>query len=215
MDISEIASSLQAFELKLVEVEAWSGKPDVVTVKGDLSVFCSTAKTLGCTVVFAESQTLDSDDFELSFETSSYPSVSIEVDLTDHDPSISKYKKYVGQIGAYSLYAPFSQGYLSIDIEESWYLKFWEAASAAASAGIEKEKQQQEDQERKTQEKQAALLKKLNALVGDKAFMSLSTQKQMLAYAIENIPELTELPTPDLKRELQEIDARAKAKGLR
>ncbi|GAA5164976.1 hypothetical protein [Viridibacterium curvum] len=215
MDISEIATSLQEFELQLVEVEEWSGKPHTVKVKGELSVFCTTAKALGCSVVFAASQTLDSDDFEISLETSSYPSVSIDLDLIDHDPSLSRYKKYIGQIGAYSLYAPFIQGYLSIDIEESWYLKFWEAASAAASVGIEKEKRQQEEREIKTQERRTALLKKLNALVCDKEFMSMSTQKQMLAYAIENIPELAEVPNPDLKRAVQEIDAKAKAKGLR
>lgn len=215
MELFEIVSSLQAFDLTVVEVAELSGKPDTVTVKGDLSMFCSTAKALGCSVVFAQPQTLDSDDFELSLETSSYPSVSIDVKLTDHDPSIVNYRKYIGQIGAYSLYAPFCQGYLSIDVEEKWYRKFWDTASAAASLGIEKEKQQQEEQEKKTQANRAALLKKLNSLVSDNAFMSLPTQKQMLAYAIENIPELSQLPTPDLKRELQEIDAKAKAKGLR
>lgn len=71
-------------------------------------------------------------------------------------------------------------------------------------------KRDEDEQRRRT-----ALVDRLRGLIADPQFVQQSTQLAMQAYAVEQIPELESLGDKVLKAEVQALDAKVKARGLR
>ena len=108
-----------------------------------------------------------------------------------------------------------SRGHLTLDIVEDWMEAFSElhlqARQLLHNSSLEKRAQLDAAEHANTQH----LLKNLRGLISDPEFVRLPTQRAMLAYALEDFPELEALDESDLKIEVQNLKARIDAKGLR
>ncbi|MGH8283621.1 MAG: hypothetical protein ACRESE_07215 [Gammaproteobacteria bacterium] len=69
--------------------------------------------------------------------------------------------------------------------------------------------------EEDAEEQEAKLIKILRNLIGDPEFIRLPTQKAMKAYALEIHPELQDLEESVIRDEIQVLDGKIEAKGLR
>ncbi len=72
----------------------------------------------------------------------------------------------------------------------------------------------QEEIEAEEERQKDAARKKLQGFINNEEFQRLKTQKAMREYAINKYPELEELESFDLKKEIQNLAARIEAKGI-
>jgi hypothetical protein len=194
--------------------------------EGTLDEFWAAAKALGAKAVFLEIRQMDESDFEQELSSKHVPRIDEDddddsfdgqtytVDLEQTSPSISKFRKYVGKDCAFVIIAKGEFAELDFLITESWWDEFQDEAEKTVEAWMEKRGEQAEEVEAKTAKRTKELLGQLKALMNDREFCLLKTQRAMLAYAIEKIPELEELSEFVLKPEIQTLHARIEAKGL-
>ncbi len=189
---------------------------------GDLDEFIAAAKALKVDVIFVMSRALEEGDFNYSSnvieddnEEDAYEDVDEEpIHLPSVVPALSKFEQYIGQDCAYKLSTPMANDTLDFYTQEPWWLEFVDLFKEAI-AKVEQDKEVAQELQRAEREaEQDKMLKRLRQLINDSDFVRLPTQKAMLAYALDKIPELEMIDSLTLQGEIQTVNAKIAAKGL-
>ena len=137
-----------------------------------------------------------------------------QIDLCSVMSKLSAFKMHIGEATRYKLSIASSSVNLNFFVNEDWWIKFSELLEEAAemvednfAVTEEKSRAAQEERERKA-------LAGLPRLLDDSKFVRLPSQLAMIAYARDRIPELATISEYVLRREIQNIDAQIKAKGI-
>jgi len=194
--------------------------------EGTLDEFWVAAKALETKAMFLVVMQIEESDFQKDISSENVPRIDADeeddafdgekhtIDLEEELPSISKFRQHIGKDCAFILIAKGGFAELDFLITEKWWDEFQEEAEKAVELWMDQRGKQFEEGEAETRKRTTELLALLKALMGDHEFCLLKTQRAMLAYAIEKIPELEELGEAILKPEIQILHARIEAKGL-
>jgi hypothetical protein len=187
---------------------------------GDLDEFIRAAKALKVEVIFAVNRVLDHSDFQYEAEEVAHEDddsserVDQLIDLSSVLPSISKFEKYIGQDCAYKLSAPMAHNTLDFYTQEPWWTEFVEMYIEAVEKIEEDREAAWVAQRTENEARQEEVLDRLRQLINDSDFVRLPTQKAMLIYAVDKIPELEVVDQVTLQSEIQTLNAKIAAKGL-
>lgn len=182
---------------------------------GSFQEYIEAVTVIGIPYVLVLTEILDGDRFlYLGDEDLDFREGLDEIDLLSIAPALKKFEKRIGQIGMLKLLAPMGEKYLAYYINEDWWLEFiklWEEATEQ----VESDRTEAETRARESRESEdRRLLGALSELIHDQHFVSLPTQRAMIAYAGEHIPELDQIDDNILRAEIQTLSAKIKAKGL-
>ena len=204
-----------------VEGSAFKSKDSGFVFVGDLDEFLKAAKALKAEIVLVVNAVLSEDDFKYEFdeENGDYDDESDggesePIYLPSVMPSLSEFKKYMGQDYAYKLSVITMSNSLDFFIQEAWWDEFIERYFEAVEKIKENRNASWLSQQAEHEAKQKEMLERLKMLISDSAFINLRTQKAMLAYALEKIPELEDIDRATLQSEIQNLNAKIEAKGL-
>jgi hypothetical protein len=219
MTLDIITSKLTSEGLFVIQVEGSTDKDDArdLVFVGDLDRFIQTVKTLKLEVVFATAEVLDQSDFLYEIENDEEEDENIvaePIHLSSILPSLHKFEKYIGKECTYKLSVRTLYSTLDFYIQEPWWIEFLEMIVEAVwkIKGDRENKRAARIAERVAREKD--LLNRLKKLINDSDFINLPTQKAMLIYAIDKIPELEDVDQNILQSEIQIMKAKLTAKGL-
>ena len=136
------------------------------------------------------------------------------IDLRSIVPKLRAFEKNLDAIASYRLSASLTTDSLDFVINEPWWIEFLklrETATEQVDGDIEAAAAKAHaDQQARDHNALAAL----GDLIKDPNFTRFPTQKAMIAYALEQIPELESVDEMSLKVEVQNLHAKIKAKGL-
>jgi hypothetical protein len=218
MELEALKETLRAAKLHPVHVEGSPLDTDVRghTFIGSLEEYSDAVRAIGTPIVLILTETLEEQRFRYApANQDEFSTDETEpIDLCSITPGLRAYKTHIGEIAMYKLSAALTNGTLNLFINEPWWLEFiklWENATdqlddnQAATEAQSKAEQQAKDRD---------ALNALGALIRDPDFVRLPTQKAMIAYATEKIPELETVDEFALRAEVQNLHAKIKAKGL-
>ena len=218
MELDALKERLRVAKLHPVHVEGSPLDDDVRghTFIGSFEEYSDAVRAIGTPVVLIATLILEERRFWYAPDSEDEFSTE-ETELSDIfqiAPRLQAYKTHIGKIAMYKLSAALATGTLNFFINEPWglaFIKLWESAidevdgnKAVAEAQLKAYKQ--------TKDRDA--LSALGALIRDSDFVRLPTQKAMIAYATEKIPELEAVDEFALRSEVQKLHAKIKAKGL-
>jgi hypothetical protein len=226
MEINELTAKFHAVGILLAQAESFpeAVESGSITVSGSLEEYLAAVKALGIAVVFVSQEKLVDDDFQYSADSDveeysneegdGAPGDDIHTqDLRAVNPELHLFKKYVGEIGRSTFFAPTSPTGLMFEIEQEWYGRFWESWQSAVNTLTEQSADEREALERDERRRRQELTAQLEALASDTKFVGLRTQRAMVAYAKDKIPELDELEPGDLRSAIADLKARIDARG--
>ncbi len=134
-----------------------------------------------------------------------------EFDLCSVVPELKNFKKRIGEDGYFEL----SACNLTYSIYEEWAQEMWILHTNAREIIDQQLLAGWESVEAEKSLKWEGVIKKLQALISDKDFVRLPTQRAMSVYAIDKIPELENLDEALLKLEIQDLAAKIQARSLK
>ncbi len=136
------------------------------------------------------------------------------IDLRSIVSALRAFEKHLGAIATYRLSATLTTDSLDFVINEPWWIEFLKLRETATDqvdgeieASAAKARADQQSRDRNA-------LAALSSLIKDPNFTRLPTQRAMIAYALDQIPELESVDDNSLKVEVQNLHAKIKAKGL-
>jgi len=194
--------------------------------EGTIDEFWVAMKALGAKVVFLLEMQMNESDYVRNIpsddlirnneddEDDSFNGENYTIKLEEILPTISKFRRHVDKDCAFVLIAKGGIAEMDFLITEEWWDEFQEEAEKAVEIWTECHNEQAEKVEAKVEKRNAELLVKLKALINDREFCLLKTQRAKFVYALEKIPDLEELSEHTLKPEIQTLHARIEAKGL-
>lgn len=240
MNPKEILESIVSNELFPIRIEGSADKDESegLPVVGDFAEFMKIAKVLNAKAIFVTIRILQDTDFIYEINDGAYNEGELDEDLDDDFdseneypreiylptvlPTISEYKKYVGKECVYKLSIRSEESILDYYLYESWWnelVKLREEAIEQIDDDEHKVIQKIEENRKRLEEERRAkekeLCSKLRKLINDKDFVRIPTQVAMKAYALDKIPELSELSASKFTIEIQELNGRIIAKGFR
>ncbi len=215
MELETLKERLRAAKLHPVYVKGGPGGEGYRFI-GSLDEYFEAVQAFRTPVILIWTETFDELDF--------FHSPGNENELSDGDadlidlrsiaPALREFKKHVGSIAMYKLSAALTNGSLDFFINEAWWDAFLELRETATDQVdgdlAASEAKSKADQEEKNRDALTALA----ALIRDPHFARLPTQKAMMAYAVDRIPELQTIDEYVLRAEIQNLHAKIKAKGL-
>lgn len=216
MTLTDLLSKLRKEGLFPIQVEALPKHSDDLAFVGSLSEYIEAAKALQSTVIFVSAITLSNEHF-LWYDPDTDEETDPDecVDLCRIVPGLKDFTSRIGQDGHIDLSISLPKGSLSLAVVEDWMVAFVELHSQAQEllrqASLEKHAQEEAAEEARRQH----LFRNLRGLITDEDFVRLPTQRAMLAYALDDFPELESLEKSVLKVEIQDLKARIDAQGLR
>jgi hypothetical protein len=214
MTLKELLSKLTEKSIFPVRVESLPDRSDDLVFVGNLSEFIDAAKAIQSPVVFVSTVTLSEEHFY--WDNSDFDNVVDErIDLRQYVPELENFNDKIGLDGHFDLCAMGPNGNLKLSIVESWMDNFAELYSQAIELHEETILDKQEQEDASENERKQHLLGNLRGLITDDDFVRLPTQRAMLAYAIDDFPELETLEESILKVEIQNLKAKIDAQGLR
>jgi hypothetical protein len=215
MDLEETRAAFRAANILLVEVEDIDDSPQSLRIAADLADYISVVKALHIPVVFIYLETLEMEDFiylDGDAETDEEDE-SRRLDLCSINVELKRFKKHIGEIGSFTLYAAMQPKGLTYFNGNDWYAEFWkcrESATNSIDQGKVESQVNLDDEERK---RLGEVTARLSELVNDTKFARLPTQKAMLAYAKLHIAGISEIDNATLKAAISDIAAHILAKG--
>jgi hypothetical protein len=218
MELDALKEILRTEKLHPVHVDSSPLDDDRAghTFVGSLQEYFEAVRAIGTPVVLIFTKTLEEQLFRYTpDEEDEYPGGQAEqIDLSSINPELRAYKVHIGKIGIYKLAAAMTNGTLNYFVSEQWWLDFLKHYESASDQ-IDDNKADTEARSRAEQQaKDRNAIGALGALIADSDFVGLPTQKAMIAYAVEKIPELETVDELVLRAEVQNLSAKIKAKGL-
>lgn len=222
MTQSELFQQLASAGLFPIPVDEGIGKRDSRGMRfvGDTAGFVEAAKALGSRCVFVASRTLVEADFMYSgrddrFDDPPIAGESGAVDLLTTHPQMVDFKSHLGQHCGHRVWVGVDHTALEHLILSPWWDRLTELREQAIATVLQERDAVSARHEQDEQHKRDALLDRLRGLITDPQFVKLPTQMAMQAYAVEQLPELVSLGDRPLRAEIQALDAKIKARGLR
>ena len=213
MNIELLTQHINSAGLFPVRVEFTHDQNADMQVLGSFDDYLAAVKSLQSPVIFIGTFELMEEHFICESDDDSFEEDE-EVDLCKIQPELKKYSSKIGETGWFQLAAPMRNGSLTFNIKEEWWIQFHELLSAAKESVEEERNTMQEEIEAEEERQKDAARKKLQGFINNEEFQRLKTQKAMREYAINKYPELEELESFDLKKEIQNLAARIEAKGI-
>lgn len=130
------------------------------------------------------------------------------VNLAEVNPKLKHFRGFVGQTELAHVSAWLGYQHIYVELTPPWRAEYVAERSAAVRVV---EQKIEEDRSRESSEEDEAvekLLERLRVLDADQKMAKLKTQKAMLQYALQCIPELRALDLGCLKAEIQDMRAR-------
>lgn len=216
MTLTDLISKLRKEGLFPIQVEALPEHSDDLVFVGSFSEYIEAAKALKSTVIFVSAVTLSNEHFLwYSPDTDDETGSDERVNLCHIAPGLKDFMSRIGQDGHIDLSVSLPNGSLTLAVVEDWMVEFVDLRSQAQEllrqTSLEKHAKEEAVEEARRQH----LLNNLRGLIEDENFVRLPTQLAMLAYAIDDFPELETLEKGVLKVEIQNLKARIDAEGLR
>lgn len=217
MSFDELKETLRAAKLLPIHVEGspLDDRQREFTFIGSLTEYIEAVAAFGTPYVLVFTEVLNEDRFLYTGDESmESPESPDEVDLCAIRPPLRRFKNKIGEIAMFKLSATREEDRLAFFINEDWWLEFiklWGEATdqvesdRATAVALFRENRESESRQ---------LLDALSALIHDERFVSLPTQRAMIAYATDLIPALSTLDDSVLRAEIQTLHAKIKAKGL-
>lgn len=218
MEIESLREKLRAAKLYPVQVE---GSPVDENSRGhrfigSLEEYLDAMRAIAAPAVFIRTEAFDDLHFFHSPESQDdQPDDDSElIDLRSIATGLRTFERHIGAIAMFRLSATLTTDSLDFVINEPWWIDFLKLRETATdqvdgdlAAAEAKSKADQQSRDRNA-------LAALNGLISDPNFAHLPTQKAMIAYAVDQIPELESVDETALKVEIQNLHAKIKAKGL-
>lgn len=218
MILEDLVSELQAVGLYPVQVESCPDEDEFFSFVGTLGQYLSAVKAIGSTATFVSTMPLNSEHFLLESEEQENDGDeegdAKSIDLRAVLPSLSQFDKKIGVVGYFQLWSPMPRNGLAYAVIEDWWRDFIDLRRKALEIAINRSKAAQAALDAADDEQEQLALEKLRGLINDKDFVRLPTQRAMRQYAVDKIPELETLDESDLKRALQDVNAKILAKGI-
>ena len=235
MKKDEIIKLIQSANIFPIPVEAVNDTrkmhPDM-DFSGSIEKFFEAVKALNIPAIFLLTETLGDEYFvydpepsvddecvDIQSEANEVSTELEQVDLTAYLPSFAYYKKYIGQERGTVLIAKSNIVSLGFLVTAPWWEAFQEQRSAAIAkvdAEIEARREKtaclREEEDVARERVEDELISKVRCLLDDRDFCKIPTQRGMMAYALENLPELEEVDEDRLKQEIQKLSDRIKAR---
>ncbi|HKV96394.1 MAG TPA: hypothetical protein VJR90_02755 [Gammaproteobacteria bacterium] len=204
-----------------VEGSARRHESEGLLTLGSVDEYLEAIKVLGVKVVFVFAETFGESDFsseditDAEYLDRKYLTDDEDVDLAAFVPAIKDFRKYIGSACLYRLSADTGSSTLEYCIEPDWWESFVSAKEMAVGSAKEKIEMAMARDEEEMEKKGEKLLKLIRNLINDSEFVLLPTQKSMKAYALEKHPELLALDDRTIREEVQVLDRKIEARGLR
>jgi hypothetical protein len=218
MELEALKEKLQAAKLHPAHVEGSPLDDDVNghTFIGSLEDYFDAVRAIGTPIVFISTETLDEERFwhAPGNEDETSAEETEPIDLCSITPALRAHKAHIGKIAMYKLSAALTTGTLNFFINEAWWLEFIKLWGSATDQIHDKKAASEARSKADQQAKDRDALNALGALIRDPDFVRLPTQKAMIAYAAEKIPELETVDDFALRAAVQNLYAKIKAKGL-
>ena len=222
MTQSELFHELAAADLFPIPVDDGIDNRDLKAMRfvGDTARFIEAAKALASRCVFVASRVLLAADFVYGDEDgrtgrTPAPDEPIAVDLVTIRPALGEFKPHLGRHCGHRAWVRVDRTTLEHVILLPWWERLVELREEAIAAVIEDRDAAWAKRVEGEQRERDALLVRLRGLITDAQFIQQSTQIAMQAYAVEQIPALESLGDKVLRTEIQALDAKIKARGLR
>ena len=198
---------------------------DSLRVNSELDEFLSNLKTIGVITVLVKKKKLSQKDFEKEIQVESddeESEVNQIIDISSIISELETYKRFIGADAFQAIECVISGRVTSYEVKEEWWEKFKELREKAygkidedQEKALEMEIIRQEEEEQEAEEKEKQLLKSLDELLKDEEFISLPTQRAMMSYVMDKVPELENLPVKDVRSRIQRLHGRIDAKRKR
>ena len=212
MKLTELITKLHAADLLPIRVEPISS--DDLMFVGSLGEFIHSAKVMQSPFVFVSTITLSEEHFLLENpETDDEDEANINV--CQIVPELNNFKNRIGEDGQFDLWVPATRTSLRLVIREDWLTRFLELHSQADKLLQQSLFENRAQNEAIEEARAHHLLENLRGLIADSDFIRLPTQRAMLAYALEDFPELESLDERVLKSEIQKLKAKIDAQVSR
>jgi hypothetical protein len=227
--LKEFIDQLASAGLFPIQIEATvsRGESDGRVFVGGLDEFIKAAKVLKSDVVFVSRWVLEVDDFKYDpsevedadqvgeeEDDAENTSDDRQIDLAAVLPALEKFKQHIGESCAYKFSLLLPPDGLDLFIEEPWWSEFLDLHEDAVARVEEDLESITERQREERDAKNEVFLGRLRELVHDTDFVRLPTQKAMLAYALDKMPELEAIDLTTLQAEIQNLNAKIAAKRL-
>lgn len=186
-------------------------------VCGGLEEYQAALRSVNSNVVFVYAQALEVADFHSQVERAENDDDDADetghesIDLCDVYHDLRQFRGRLDHHGLFYLSAPFQTKHLDLLLEEPWWTEFWAARSKAVDDLLAERAARMAALRAKDVEAVEAALLQLQSLAGDPKFAKLPTQKAMLQYALQRIPQLGDIDRDTLKVEIQELKAKIDA----
>lgn len=216
MNLEALKEKLKTKNIYPIQVEERISDINSNSFIGSIDDYIEAAHVLGASAVFIFTETLELEDFEyeLEIDNGRLEIETEEVDLCKINNIIDNYKEYIGQVGVLKLLVRTPQCNLRFSIKEDWWLEFINIREETIDRVSEHQEAARAKQRAAQEAKEKKIIKSIGNLISDEDFVRLPTQRAMSEYAKEKIPDLDTIDALTLKREIQNINAKIKAKGL-
>ena len=194
-------------------------------VHSELNDFLSNLKTIGVTTVLVKKKQLSQEDFEKEIKVESDEEGFEEdriIDIASIVSDLENYRRHIGTEAFHTIECVIAERIISLEVKEEWWEKFKELREIAyekieedQEKALELEELRQEAEEKESEENEKRLLKSLDEFLKDEEFTSLPTQRAMMSYVMDKLPELENLPAKDVKARIQRLHGRIDAKRKR
>jgi ribosomal protein L25 (general stress protein Ctc) len=198
---------------------------DSLRVNSELDEYLSNLKTIGVITVLVKTKKLSQEDFEKEIQVESGDEESEEnriIDISSIISDLESYKRFIGADAFQTIECVISGQITSYEVKEEWWERFKELRETAyekigedQEQALEMEITRQEEEEKQAEEKEKRLLESLDEFLKDEEFISLPTQRAMMSYVMDKVPELETLPVKGVRSKIQRLHGRIDAKRKR
>lgn len=216
MTLNDLLGQIKSQGLYPICVKSFSEYSyDKLTFSGTLDEYLDAVKSLRSDVIFVSVIKITEEYFlYLDDDEDENDEDADIIDLCSVIPALNKFKKRIGEDGHFDLLVPIANGNLTFNLHEEWMEQLFELLNKARELVNENRASELALIHSEEIEKSKETIKKLHALISDKNFVHLPTQRAMHEYAIDKIPELEDVAEHELKREIQSLKAKIQARGL-
>jgi hypothetical protein len=225
MNFARIIEFFKAENIKVVRVLRPTEDKDSldIIIEDDLSEFLVCLNAFELPIAFIYIETFEEHDFETE---SNIDGNDGPINLVSIDSKLKSFAKHVGESCLFELSAPIGNRMIKTIITTEWWDEFNDIKNKALQYIKEQEEKffQRIEQEREAEsEKQgrniSSLLKKLRAMSKDEKFCDFvltnrQSQRAILIYAVELLPELSDLDEKILKDEIAKLADKIRVKKI-
>ncbi|MFZ4124529.1 MAG: hypothetical protein ACOYJ2_00465 [Rickettsiales bacterium] len=187
-----------------IDPETSDGFPFV----GSITEYISALKNAGSKNVYVFIELFEETSFLLKNTFCPEEFTADEEDCVDLRKMDSKFKNFVNKIGEvcrFKLSSSLEDVSLDFYYTKDWWFNYVVSVTECVTKLEEAEIEADEESEEIQRNQSRDIIKKISKLANEPQFNKLRTQRAMMAYVLEKIPETSTIPQQMLKMEIQRI----------